>query len=1079
MEYSSLLKLRRYYKYRIYKTIKVAYQIGFFLFVVITQVNARTKTAYTDTSAQAATYALQPQIRIRGKVTDSANNPLSGVSVIVQDTRKGTFTDQNGEYSIEANRGAVLEFSHVGYVSKKIEAGGDVLNVVLTARNNSLNDVVVVGYGTEKKGNLTGAVSTVPISELKQSPVTNLSNSLAGKIPGVIAINGSGEPGSSGSTILIRGNHSLNNNAPLIVIDGIPYPNTALGTLDVNDIESMSVLKDATASIYGAESANGVILITTKHGTINMKPEVRLNLNQGFNQPARVPKMADAPTYMTMLNEAALYNGRDPAFTQQDIDAYKSPDRDLWLYPNTDWFKATLKPLSPQTNGNLSIQGGSAGLTYFLSIGAKTEDGYYKNSATRYNQFNVRSNITDQVTRNIKIGLDINGRKEDRHYPLISAVDNFRMIMRGRPTDPAYYPNGLPGPDQEGGVQPVVTGTTQTGIDRNQQYYITGNLSMDITIPGLKGFNLHGLLSYNKEFEEVKHWEIPWTLYAFDKSSYINNGEKDPEKFLTPELRGPSDPELTQTYYQQEKTLGQIIANYKHSFGEHNLTFMAGSEMQKFNDNTFNAFRRHFISTSIPELFAGGKADWTNNGSAEHGARLSYFDRIDYNYKEKYLFQFVSRIDGSYLFPSNKRYGFFPAFSGGWRISQEPFFRDHIKLFDDLKLRASWGRTGNDITDPNALVEAQQYLNGFVFGSGYVLGGDNVVQSLAPSVVANPYITWERARQIDFGVDGTLLNHQLDFTVDYWNQLRSGILIQPSASVPASTGLNLPKENLGIVRSWGYDGIISWNKTVNNAFSYHLSLNGGYSTTKIVFWDEIPNVPSYQISTGKKISTGLYYKTDGVYQNQQQVDASTHMDGARPGDLIFEDVNKDGKIDANDEVRINKNTTPDWTGGLTLGATWKQISLTVFFQGAAGAVRWVSTESGDIGNYLEDFAKNRWRPDPNDKTGMTPDPSGAPYSGPRTFDRGDTYWSPQGSNASTYFLRNTDYVRLKTLELGYNLPHKLLAKLGGIDNFRIYVNGYNLITWDKFKLMDPEASNSAGDYYPQERIYNFGLNITF
>ena len=728
----------------------------------------------------------------------------------------------------------------------------------------------------------------------------------------------------------------------------------------------------------------------------------------------------------------------------------------------------------------MSVQGGSDNLTYYVSVGAKTQDGYYKNSATKYNQFNIRSNITDQVTKNIKIGVDLSGRKEDRNYPLVSAAQNFRMIIRGRPTDPAFYPNGLPGPDQEGGVQPAVTGTTQTGTDRNQQYYFTGNLSMDITIPGLEGFSLRGLLSYNKEFNEIKSWEIPWTLYAFDRTGYANSDMKDPESFLTAQQKGPTDPQLTQTYMQQEKIVGQAIANYKHDFGEHHFTFMLGSEMQKFNGNNFNAFRRHFISTAIPELFAGGQQDWSNGGSAEHGARLSYFDRIEYNYMGKYLFQFVSRIDGSYLFPKDHRFGFFPAFSAGWRISQESFFKDNVHFMDDLKLRISWGKTGNDVSDPNALVESQQYLNGFEFGSGYVFGVDqNVVQDLTPSVVANPYITWERANLFDLGIDGTLLHQKLDFTVDYWSQLREGILIEPSASKPSSTGMKLPRQNIGKVKSWGYDGTVNWNQTISKDFRYHIGLNGGYSNSRVVFADEVPNIPDYQRETGKRISTSLYYKVLGVYQDQKQVDASTHMNGARPGDLIFADVNNDGKIDANDMIRVDKNNTPNWTGGLSLGANWRNLSLSVFFQGSAGAIQYVSTESGDIGNYLAEDARIRWRPDPSDPTGMTPDPSGLPYSGPRTFNRGDTYWSPQGGNTNTYYLRNTDYIRLKTVELGYNLTDKLLARMGSINSFRIYVNGYNLITWDKFKLMDPEASNAAGQFYPQSRIFNVGLKVIF
>lgn len=1021
----------------------------------------------------------RPEGIITGHVTNSNGESLVGVSITVKGSATGTSTDAKGNYSIDAPENGTLVFSYVGFATREIKVNNrSEIEVVMEASASELDQVVVVGYGTQTKATLTGSVTSVSVSSLKEAPVNNFSNTLAGKLSGVVAINNSGEPGGDGSSILIRGNHSMNNNGPLVVIDGVPNRGGGLERLDVNDIESVSVLKDATASIYGSQSANGVILITTKRGRRDLPPQFNLTFNQGFNQPARIPKMADAPTYMAMINESALFQGLAPRFSQADIDAYKNPNRDLWLYPSTDWFNEGLKTVSPQSQANLSVQGGSSTVSYFLSLGAQTQDGYYKNSATKYNQYNFRSNIDVQVAKNIKLSFDLSGRDEDRNYPTVAASQIFRMLMRGRPSDPAYYPNGLPGPDQEGGVQPVVTGTTQTGYNHIPRYYLTGDVALDITIPGIKGFDIKGTFSYNKEFQDQKKWETPWTLYNFDKQAYINNGSKDPTEYLDAAQRGPTDPRLTQTFYQQQKILTNLVANYKHDFGDHNISLMAGMEQQTFNESNFTAFRRHYISTSIPELFAGGQADWTNNGSAAHGARMSYFSRANYSYLGKYLLEFVGRYDGSYLFPTGKRFGFFPAFSGGWRISQEPFFKD-VNFFNDLKLRASWGKTGNDITDPGSLVEAQQFLSGFQFGSGYVLGIDQVFPSIYQSRVANPNATWESSNQTDIGIDVIALNNRLSFTFDYWNELRSGILIQRNASVPQSTGLTLPRENLGKVRSWGYDGTVSWNQKVKKDLSFQARLTWGYANNKIVFWDEAPGAPSYQVSTNRKIGSSLYYQSIGVFQNQAEVDKYTHWTGARAGDLIFKDMNNDGKINADDRVRINKVRTPTWTGGIVLGSTWKQFSISIFFQGAAGGAYYVSTESGDIGNYLEEFAKDRWIPDPNSTKGTNPSSEKSIYSGPRTFNRGDTYWSPQGSNDNTFFLRSTDYIRLKTLEIGYNIPQDLLKRWVGIHNFRIYANGFNLITWDKFKIMDPEASNAAGDYYPQARIFNFGFNITF
>jgi len=1027
--------------------------------------------------------AQSPQIR--GSVLDEQGNPLEQVTVTAKHgkTNAGsTTTDRQGLFTLKGLKEASaydLYFTYIGYdayVEKNIVVKNDMsaLLIRMNKKENTLDSVVVVGYGTKSKANLTGSVATVPIKTLMETPVTNFSNSLAGRLPGVIALNGSGEPGSDGSTILIRGNHSLNNNAPLVVVDGVTTPNEILERINPNDIENISVLKDATASIYGSESANGVILITTKHGLKNQPARISLNINQGFTQPARVPKLADAVTYMNMINEAMVYHGSPAQFPKDQVAAYQNPNRDPWLYPNTDWFKAGLKPLSSQTNGNLSVQGGTSTLTYFVSLGGLTQDAFYKQSATRYKQYNFRSNITNQVTKNIKLGLDLTGRLEDRNYPTVSAGEIFRLLMRGRPTDPAFFPNGLPGPGQENGNNPVVTGTSATGFNRNQQYYLTGNVTAAITFPGLKGFDISGLFSFNKEFQQVKLWSTPWTLYTFDQQAYINNNHQDPESFLHGYTGGAADPALTQTFYQQQKTLGNIVANYKRNLGDHEWGIMAGTELQQFDYNTFNAYRRGFVSTSISELFAGAQTNWSNGGSSAKGSRLSYFGRVDYAYKHKYMVQFVGRYDGSYLFPSDKRFGFFPAVSAGWRMTEESFFKDNVKLFDELKLRASWGKTGNDITNASALVEAQQYYSGFQFGSGYVLGQNQVVQSITPSNVANPFITWEKANQVDLGIDGALLNKRLSFTFDYWNQLRSGILIARNASVPQSAGLTLPKENLGKVKSWGYDGNVTWNQKLNRDWSINIGLNAGYASSKIVFWDEPAITPVYQKSTGLKVNTGLYYKAIGIFQTQKDVDAYAHWTGARPGDVIYEDVDGNGVINANDQVRINKNTTPTFTGGLALGFNWKQLSANIFFQGAAGAVQYISTESGDIGNYLAAFADQRWKPDPNDPAGMTPDASGGRYVGPRTFDRGDVYWT--GSNS--YFLRSTNYIRLKSLQIAYDFPRQWLAK-AGIENCRIYLSGYNLITWDKFKVMDPEASNSAGDYYPQTKVYNIGLSLTF
>lgn len=1042
--------------------------------LALKQLDARIFGIIRDRTAEESVY----DETITGTVTDNQGESLPGVNIVIKGTTQGTSSGANGEFEMQVpTLQDTLVFSFIGFHTLEVPINGRTeLNVRLQPQTYSGEELVVVGYGEQEKTTLTGAVSSVSLGELKEARVANFSNTLAGKLSGIVTLNSSGEPGYDGASIRIRGNHSLNNNEPLVVIDGVPNRAGGLDRLDPNDIQSISILKDATAAIYGSEAANGVILITTKSGRREMAPEFSVSFDQGFNQPTRIPEMANAATYATMLNEISLYEGQPAEFTQEQIQGYSDPNSDPWLYPDTDWFNEALKPISLQTKGNMAVQGGTENLSYYISLGGQTQDGYYRNSATRYNQGNFRANFENQLSKNINLTLNLGGRLEDRNFPTVGAGPTFRMLMRGKPTDPAYFPNGLPGPDIENGEQPVVTGTTQTGYDRDQRWFLNSDLGLNVLVPGINGLEISGRVSFDKQFRDRKLWRHPWTLYDFDKAEYSNKGG-DPEQYLTASKKGPSEPELEQYYYQQYTILGNLVANYRHTFEDHDVSLMIGTERQQFKESDFGAYRRDFISTAIDQLFAGGSQNWSNGGGAAHGARQNYFGRFNYQYMSKYLFEVVARYDGSYLFPESGRYGFFPAFSAGWRLTQEDWFQESTGgLFDELKLRASWGKTGNDILDSNRLVQERQYLAAYQFGGGYVFNGQDV-KSIYQASTPNTNVTWEKSSKLDIGFDAVLLDQRLSFTFDYWNELRTDILITRNASIPASTGLNLPRENLGEVRSWGYDGSISYDHPVNQNLSFSTKLNAGWSTDKIEFWDETPGAPEWQKSTGHKMNTGLYYNVIGVFQDQKHVDSYPHWDGARPGDLIYEDLDGNGRIDADDRIRIEKNRWPDFNGGLTLSAAYKQFDMSVFFQWATGAVQYVSTESGNFGNYFNDYAQNRWRPDMSSEKGMKP-AEGGPFTWPRAYQRADQYWSPMGEHANTFWLRSTDYIRLKTLEIGYNLPVDLSTK-AGIKRLRIYANGFNLLTWDKFKLMDPESNNASGAYYPQTRVVNIGMNLTF
>lgn len=1003
------------------------------------------------------------QHEVAGVVTDSSNGePLPGVNVVVEGTSVGTATNEAGEYDLEApSPSDSLVFSFVGYETRTIAIDGrSEIDVALNMEVFAGEEVLVVGYGEEQsRVTATGAASAISGESIQRMPSPNVSQSLGGKVPGLVMVNTSGEPGADEATLRIRGQHTLNNNEPLIVIDGVPNRSGGLDRLNPDDIENITVLKDATAAIYGAQAGNGVILVTTKRGTRGGgSPAFNLELNQGFIQPTRMPEMADAATYMRMLNELNMYRDNPPQFPEEEIQKYENiGQQDPWLYQDTDWAEEAIRNTALRSRANASVSGGSENVSYRVSFGAQTEEGILVNSSRRYNQYNVRSNIDGRITDNISLQFDLAGRWEDRNYPTQSASATFENIVQSFPHLPAFWPNGAPGPAIESGQNPAVMGTDVTGVEEDDRYFIQSDVELRVDIPAIEGLSFRGTGVFDKTFRQLKSWATPWDLCNFDDNAYTEQGG-DPEQYLECGPQGLDDPELTQRSEDGRDILVNLIGEYQRGWEDHSFQVLVGTEYQTFKNAFFESFRTNYISSQIPEFFAGGQEQQQIDGSSRDGARLNFFSRLNYNYQDKYLLEFVGRYDGSYIFPKGERFGFFPAFSVGWRLAEEEFFRNNVGFFDELKLRASWGQTGNDRVDP------YQWLATFGFGPNHVFGIGNEVSTINPAQTPNPDITWEVANQLDVGIEGEILDNRLAFTLDYFNYLREDILTFRNASIPRSSGLELPRENIGEVKSWGYDGSVTWRQQVGDDFLYDITLTGGYATNEIQYWDEPPGAPEWQRSTGAKMNTGLFYRAIGVFSDWDEVENNPSWPGARPGDLIFEDVNGDGEITDEDRVRIERNDVPDWTGGLNLGASYKQFDLSVFFQGATGASQYVRTASGQFGNYYKQFAEKRWTPDnPN-------------AEGPRAFNRLEEYWMEHNN---TYFFRETDYLRLKQLEVAYNLPSNFAERFG-LSNMRIYANGFNLLTWSPYEVGDPEAAgDQRGGRYPQKRIFNLGFNLTF
>jgi len=1004
-------------------------------------------------------------VDIKGKVTDEKGEPLTGVSISVKNTAIGTVSDINGKYTINVpDENAVLVFTYLGYTVEEVPViGKTMVDVSLTPKAEELQELVVVGYGTKKSSTLTGSVSEVKGREFIKSPQPNVSNSLTGRVSGVIANNRSGEPGYDGSTFFIRGMSTTGNNDVLVVVDGVPGQVGGLERLDPNDIASISILKDASAAVYGSRAANGAILITTKRG-VKGKPVLSYSFNQGFSSPTRLPDMADASTYAVIRNEIEYYNNKTGGMNQvySDAEIQKFRDgSDVLNYPNTNWQKEVLKKVALQNQHSLSISGGTEDVKYFVSLGTLHQEGIYKNGVTEYNQYNVRSNIDANITKRLKVGLNLSGRQEDRQYPINSAANIFRSIYRAYPTIVATYPNGLPSTGIENN-NPVVMATDIGGTTKNPTYVVNGSLKASYSIPYVEGLSLEGMLSTDKSFGFTKSFNTPYALYNYNKTTGGYN------KTITGGSSGKA--RLDESQRNISLVTSNIRLNYVKQIGKHDINAFVIYEQSTLNQEDVSSTRLNFPTTQTPELSQGGAAaaDKDNSGSSSSFTRKSYIGKLAYDFGERYLAEAQFRVDGSSIFPDGKQYGFFPSISAGWRISQESWFKNNISVINDLKFRASYGILGNDNVNP------YQFYNNYSFANYYIIGTD-IHPGIDLIKLANPEITWETAKKTDIGFNITFLkNFSAEFI--YFKQQRSNILTARNASIPATSGIVnpyddgstnynplVPSENIGKINNKGFEATLGYNHV--GVISYNVGANVTYAKSEIIYIDEASGTLEYQKKTGRPLNTYLLYNTVGIFRTQDDLDKYPHLSNAQLGDLILEDHNDDKKITADDMVRSKYGNVPELTYGINMGASWKNVDVSLVLSGQAMVSNYVLSESGTIGNYYSAWADNRWSP-----TNVT-----------GTYPRVDTRSSSSingGLNPNTFWLDNSSFLRLKNISLGYNLPQRLISRLK-LSRVRIYVNAFNLLTFTKVKDYDPEGNNQSAQFYPQQKIYNLGININF
>ncbi len=1005
------------------------------------------------------------QQRITGKVL-SGDTAVTGATIQVKGKSTYSVTDANGNFSVDASPNATLIISSVGYITKEVNVGNNAtLSVQLQSEAQILGDVVVVGYGTQKKSTLTGSVSTVSGAEITKSPSPNITSSLQGRLPGLIANQRNGVPGRDDPNILIRGtgsvpppgasfNDLLNLNAPLVIIDGVPRDN--MGRLNPEDIESISVLKDGSAAIYGARAANGVILITTKRG-VKGKADFSLSYNYAINNPTKVPDMLDAATFAEVYNEGVFYRaGRNPAnytpqYTNDQIQKFRDGS-DPILNPNTDWADIMLHE-SHLKNLNLQVNGGSDKVRYLVSFGSLQQDGNFTNNTMLYKQYNFRTKVEIELLKNFTVGANISGIIKNGRYPAAPAGGNpgsldFPGILGANPTIVAIYPNGLIGPGR----------LNQNALLQDQRGYIKLNdnplystFTGTYVVPFIKGLKVDGSFNYDMRNQFRKDWEIPF--YYYEYNTITKNYDKKKNSSL-------ANPQLTDRYDRWSTVLSNVRLSYDRTFQSvHHVAAMVGWEQQQNKFSYVSATRRNFLSPAIDQIDQGSSAaaDQGTGGSASKTAYNNYLGRVNYDFKSKYLLEFLFRYDGSQIFPENKRYGFFPAVSAGWRLSEEDWFQTALPVVDQLKIRASYGELGND------RVGSYNYLQSFFIGNNYVFGTSDA-PGIYASLLSNPNITWERAKKTDLGLEAQLWKGKLGIDFTYWTQKRDNILYRRNLSVPATFGFpTLPFENLGKVNSHGFELVLTNRGNIGGQVSYNVSGNVAYNISKAVFLDEVPPSRAYQKLTGAPVFTGLYYKADGIFHDAGELAKYPHDANTQIGDLRIVDMDHNDTIDARDQYRAPFTTIPKYVFGLNTNFQYKNFDLNIFFQGQAGVKNYDDRAAAlgetDFTNASVWRATDRWSPT---NTGGSK-PRAAAY---------------QPGNTD-FFLFDASFVRLKTVELGYNIPGSLLAKTKAIKALRVYVSAFNLATWSKeIKFADPEFNGSFFNY-PPSRIINFGGTIKF
>ncbi len=1011
-------------------------------------------TISTATASGANSFATTQQAGIcKGLVKDATGESVIGASVVVKGTTNGTITDFDGNFSLDGiKKGDVIVISYVGYQTQEIKWNGSPLNVILKEDSKTLSEVVVVGYGTQKKANLSGSVAMVDSKELENRPIQNVSSGLQGLMPGVAITGTNGAPGQDAGKIRVRGIGTLNEAGPYILVDGIETG--TLSAVDPNDIESISVLKDAaSAAIYGSKAANGVVLITTKRGKTG-QTKISYSGYLSFQNATNMIERMGSYEYASLLNQALEAEGMSKRFNDTELQKFK--DGNDPLYPDTDWYDLAYKT-GVQHRHNVNINGGSENVKYMASLGYLNQTGILPNAGRE--QFNARTNLDMKINKRLSARMNLSFIKNDYSdassaYYGGSSDQIIRQLNLIAPWIVARYDDGTWGTISDG--SPIAWLDSGMKVNRDN-YNFSGMAAVDYEIfDGLKltlqGAYVNNLQNYNYFQKYIK---------------YNENKESDPSQ-------------LDERFYKWDRTNYDALLNYNKNFGKHNIKGLLGWHTEKYNYKYQKAVRKKFPNNELTDMNAGDASTQSNEGYTAELAMISWFARINYDFAGKYLLEANIRADASSRFAEGHRWGYFPSFSGAWRISEEAFMESaKDSWLSGLKIRASWGQLGNQDALSGSNNDYYPALNTYNLDSKYAFGG-----SLNSGYYQRKYrletISWEKASTWGVGVDFTLFN-KLNGSLDYYNRKTTGIIMD--VTVPKEFALDAYKDNVGSMRNCGIEINLSYNTKIGQVdfgiagnFSYNkneiLDLGGGDPNKYLDATDGY----SQRNKVGEAMNSYYIYRADGFFNSQEEADAYTAKYGNpfgktfKAGDLRYVDTNKDGKLTADDREYCG-SSDPKIIYGFNINAGWKGIDLSLMFNGAAGVKRLFDGYEV-YGNFSGDAAhpatiwRDAWTPDNHD-TSM-----------PRIFYDTNSASSSR-SVQSDFWLQDTSYLRLKNLQLGYTLPKGWLNSVG-VENIRIYYSVENLLTFDKMKInIDPESTSQRLSSYPLLRTHAFGVNVTF